>query len=181
MSTRKTTQIRDLMVKAAALSFDEMKALVGTNSRTLAYSDECVIAVCWKESSFIPDATSSTTTAKGLMQMTNPAVDTVNANTPAGVHFDYSDMLIKEKAIQCGTYYLEISFKLAGGTSKADGLNKFSNIPNYADNILAAEACLQALGQRRRSDDVSQPDSQVHTADGRARIPDSGVPAYGPR
>jgi hypothetical protein len=79
--------------KSMNLTFDQVKTLVANNKKSPAFTDECVIAVCWKESSFDPSAQSGGSTAKGLMQMTNPAVDTVNHNTPVGVHFEYADML----------------------------------------------------------------------------------------
>ena len=126
-----------------SLTFDQVKTLVANNKKSPAFTDECVIAVCWKESSFDPAAQSGGSTAKGLMQMTNPAVDTVNHNTPVGVHFEYADMLVPDKAIQCGTYYLQICSDQVGGEESA-ALNKYSGIPGYSTNVMAAEACLLA-------------------------------------
>ena len=128
-------------VRTDALSFDQMQALVKANKKSPAFTDECIIAVCWKESSFDPSAQAGATTAKGLMQMTNPAVDTVNNITPSGIHFEYADMLDASKAVQCGTYYLQwCSDQSNGNETKA--LNKFAGVSNYATNVMAAENCL---------------------------------------
>lgn len=125
----------------APLTFDNVKRLVQKNKKSTAFTDECVISVCWKESSFDPSMKASTTTAKGLMQMTNPAVDTVNNNTPQGVHFEYSDMFDPPKAIQCGTYYLQIMSNQAGGDEK-QALIKYGGVPDYADDVMQSENCL---------------------------------------
>jgi hypothetical protein len=127
------------------LTFDQVKSLVASNKHSAAFTDECVIAVCWKESSFNPSAQASGSTAKGLMQMTNPAVDTVNNITPAGVHFDYTDMLDASKAIQCGTYYLQWCSDQSGG-DEAKALNKYAGVSGYADDVMSAEACLLSGG-----------------------------------
>jgi len=124
-----------------ALSFNQVQALVKANKKSPAFTDECIIAVCWKESSFNPSAQSGSSTAKGLMQMTNPAVDTVNNITPSGVHFEYADMLDGAKAVQCGSYYLQWCSDQAGG-DEAKALNKFAGVGNYATNVMAAESCL---------------------------------------
>jgi hypothetical protein len=124
-----------------ALTFDKVQALVKVNKKSPGFTDECVIAVCWKESSFDPSAQSGSSTAKGLMQMTNPAVDTVNKITPTGVHFEYADMLDASKAIQCGTYYLQWCLDQSAG-DEAKGLDKYGGVSGYSTNVIAAENCL---------------------------------------
>jgi hypothetical protein len=127
------------------LTFDQMKTLVANNKKSPAFTDECVIAVCWKESSFDPSAQSAGSTAKGLMQMTNPAVDTVNGITPVGIHFIYADMLNPDKAIQCGTFYLQWCSDQVGGDESA-ALNKYGGVGGYSTNVMTAEACLLTAG-----------------------------------
>jgi soluble lytic murein transglycosylase-like protein len=125
----------------ARLPFDDVKALVRAHKKSPAFTDECVIAICWKESSFDPSAQSGSSTAKGLMQMTNPAVDTVNNITPPGVHFEYSDMLDASKAIECGTYYLQWCSDKSGG-DEAKALDKYAGVSGYSANVMQAETCL---------------------------------------
>ena len=131
--------------ESAALTYDKVKTLVAENSKSAGLSDQCVIAVCWKESSFDPSAKSPTSTAKGLMQMTNPAVDTVNRITPTGIHFEYADMLDAAKAIQCGTYYVQWCYEQVG-SDESKGLDRYAGVPGYATNVIAAEACLRSGG-----------------------------------
>jgi hypothetical protein len=128
-------------VRVAPLGFDQVKQLVQQNKKSLAFTDECVIAICWKESSFDPSQASSTSSAKGLMQMTDPAIVDVNNNTPQGIHFEPSDMFDPAKAIQCGTFYLQLKSDQAGGDER-QALNNYGGVPNYADNVMQAENCL---------------------------------------
>lgn len=73
-------------------------------------------------------------TAAGLMQMTKGAVEMVNRCSPAGVHFDYTEMLDAARNIQCGTLYLDIAnTKLAGVDSS------FGTGPGYSRSIVACE------------------------------------------
>jgi hypothetical protein len=131
--------------RAPRLSFDEVKNLVAKNNKSAAFTNECMIAVCWKESSFDPAAQSGGSTATGLMQMTNPAIATVNNITPNGVHFQHDDMLDAAKAIQCGTYYLQWCYDQVGG-DKAKALDKYGTGDGYSTNIIAAETCLRKTG-----------------------------------
>jgi hypothetical protein len=131
--------------RAGRLTFDQVKTLVAANKKTMAFTDECVIAVCWKESSFDPDAQSSGSTAAGLMQMTNGAIDTVNRITPAGVHFEHADMFDAAKAIQCGTYYLDFCSNQAGG-DEAKALDRYGTGSGYSKDVMTAEACLMTGG-----------------------------------
>jgi hypothetical protein len=128
-------------IALAALTFDQVKALISTNKRAAAFTDECVIAVCWKESSFNPNAQAAGSTAKGLMQMTQGAIQTVNNITPTGIHFDPSDMFDPGKAIQCGTYYLQWCSDQSSG-SENQALDKYAGVPGYSTNVVQAENCL---------------------------------------
>lgn len=125
------------------LNFDQVRQFVSQNNKSSSISNECIIAVCWKESSFDPYAQSNGSTAKGLMQMTNPAVDTVNNITPPGTHFDYNDMFNPALAIQCGTYYLQWCFDQTGSESAA--LDKYGGVIGYSTDVMTAEGCLQSI------------------------------------
>lgn len=53
----------------------------------------------------------------------------------------HSDMSKAAINIQCGTYYLDSCIKVKGGDFTAV-LNRFGGKADYADNIVAAAACL---------------------------------------
>ena len=69
--------------------------------------------------------------------MTKGAVEMVNKCTPAGTHFDHSDMTDAAKNIQCGTYYLDIAKNKLAGVDKSYGTG-----PGYSKSIVTCEACL---------------------------------------
>lgn len=143
--------------RSARLIFDQVKDLVPGNNRSGAFTDECVIAVCWKESSFDPSAQSGGSTAAGLMQMTNPAITTVNKITPAGVHFEHDDMFVPAKAIQCGTYYLQYLYEHADN-DEAKALDRYGTGAGYSKNVIAAETC-----QRKPGSDPMTCLGQIHS------------------
>lgn len=120
------------------LTFAQVKAHVSANNKS-AISNEAIIALIWKESSFDPLAKSTTSTATGLMQITKPAVDTVNNTTPPGTHFDHSEMTDPVKNIQCGTFFLKFLMRTF---AKKEALEHYGTGPGYADNILTCETCL---------------------------------------
>jgi membrane-bound lytic murein transglycosylase MltF len=119
------------------VTFDEVKKLVKTNNNSKIFSDEFVICLIWKESGFDPANKNSKSSATGLMQLTKPAVDLVNKNTPKGTHFDHSDMTDATKNIQCGTLYLDLAKTKLSGVDKSYGTG-----PGYSKNIETCEACL---------------------------------------
>jgi hypothetical protein len=125
----------------AAKTYEEIKKLVADNNKS-SVSDELLICLIWKESGFDPDTKNKTTTATGLMQVTKPAVDDVNKNTPKGVHYEHGDMTDPVKNIQCGSYYLALRIKWAKGNPK-DGINGYGTGAGYADNIMFCEECLK--------------------------------------
>jgi soluble lytic murein transglycosylase-like protein len=138
--------------------FTTVEALVKANNRSTSIPDELVISIIWKESGFDDASRNSHSTATGFMQMTHPAVDDVNANTPVGIHYEYADMLDGAKNIQCATYYLDIMVKRAGGDLTA-GLDHYGTGPGYATNLLAAAQALQA---------AKDPDGQIDPAQAKA-------------
>jgi hypothetical protein len=140
-SSMRSNKYDEETARRAALTLDQIKPIVSANKKSAAFTDECIIAVCWKESSFDPTVQSGMSTAKGLMQMTNPAVDTVNNITPSGVHFEYDDMKDPAKAIQCGTYYLQWCSGQSGGDA-AKALDKYAGVTGYSIDVINSENCL---------------------------------------
>lgn len=89
--------------------------------------------------------------------VTKIAVNDVNANTPPGVHFGHSEMTDPIKNIECGSFYLGMRIKRAGGKLK-EGLDGYGTGNGYAENILACEKCL--LGRPTNSQDCL---NQIHS------------------
>jgi soluble lytic murein transglycosylase-like protein len=125
------------------LSFDQVKQHVETNNKSTKVSNELVICLIWRESSFNPSAQSAGSTATGLMQITKGAVEEVNNNTSKGVHFEHNEMTDPAKNIQCGTYYLDLRIKKAKDDT-ARGVDGFGTGRGYSKNILECEKCLKS-------------------------------------
>ncbi len=126
----------------AALDFDTVRTLVAANNRSPILSNELIICLIWKESGFDPAVKNAVSSAIGLMQITHAAVADVNANTPKGTHYSYSQMSDPAQNIQCGTYYLSLRIKRAG-SDVAKGIERLGTGSGYAENLLAAEACMK--------------------------------------
>jgi len=130
-------------IATAPLSLDKIKEKVKANNNS-PFTDFLIISLCWLESSFIPDAKNSASSATGLMMMTSPAIDTVNANTPSGVHFEHSEMTNPDKALAAGSWYLKIIFEHSGGGDKKKTLRAYGDgSESYADKIITSENCMQ--------------------------------------
>lgn len=143
-----TNKGNDLVADRARLTLDQVRTLVLQNNNS-QFSPELVISICWAESSFDPSATATGSSSKGLMMVNNQAVDTVNANTPSGVHFEYSDMLSAVKSISCGTWYLKILFTKSDWGSQGDKRETLRvyrgvNDHTYADKLITCESCMQS-------------------------------------
>jgi hypothetical protein len=124
-----------------ALSYDDVRTLVIDNNKS-ALSTELLVCQIWKESSFNPNANNGS--HRGLMQMSSAAVDYVNANTPSGTHYEFSEMYEPAKNIQCGTWYLRKLMEHNPTWSIKTTLEHFGTGSGYADNILICEQCIQA-------------------------------------
>jgi membrane-bound lytic murein transglycosylase MltF len=122
------------------LTIDQVRTLVDANNKS-SFSTEFIVCQCFKESSFVPDATNPGSSALGLMQITKAALDYVNANTPPGVHFIHDDLSDPTKNIQCGTYYLDALVRHLG--SEAAALAQYGGDPHYGDSIYLCETCLK--------------------------------------
>jgi hypothetical protein len=119
------------------MTFDEIKVLVKENNKSKEFSDEFVIYLIWKETNFDPLATNSITVT-GLMQMSKAAVEMVNRCTPAGIHFEHTEMTDPAKNVQCGTMYLDIAKNKLGGVDTSFGTGK-----GYSKSIKVCEECLK--------------------------------------
>jgi hypothetical protein len=120
------------------MTYDEIKALVEKNNQSKLFSNEFVICLIWKETNFDPTLKNAKSSATGLMQITKGAVTMVNRCTPAGVHFEHSEMTESDKNIQCGTLYLDIAKTKLGGVDKSFGTGK-----GYSKSIVACETGLK--------------------------------------
>lgn len=141
-------------VASSRLTRDQVETYIKANNNA-SVSTELLLCLIWKESSFDPKTKSRSSSATGLMQVTKPAVQDVNRNTPKGVHFEHSEMTDPAKNIPCGTHYLKQRIKRAGDVKK--GLEGYGTGLGYADNILACEKCLTD-----RSAAQADPDACLH-------------------
>jgi hypothetical protein len=121
------------------LTFEEVRKLVNENNKSQNFSNEAIICLIWKESGFKPDTRNPRSTATGLMQMTNGAVEDVNRNSPG--RFSHEEMTDPAKNIQTGTLYLDIRVSRAG--SSQVGMDRFGTGAGYSKNILECETCLK--------------------------------------
>ncbi|HEV7775845.1 MAG TPA: RHS repeat-associated core domain-containing protein [Luteibacter sp.] len=121
-------------VHGPALSYDEVMAIIKQNNNS-GQSAELVIAMAWKESNFIPDAKSSSSSATGLLMVTRPAAAEVGAK--------FSDMTNPAKNIAAGTAYLSLRITWAHG-NVASGLDGYGTGSGYSGDIINAASQLQA-------------------------------------
>jgi len=123
------------------LSYQEIADIVSRNNLS-EFSNELIICLMWKESSFDPAAKSSTTTATGLMQLTTGAHSDVKSRF-GGFGGSTSSMLTDgSHNSRIGSAYLQLRLGWANGNTKS-ALNGYGTGPGYADNILECEACLK--------------------------------------
>ena len=115
------------------LSYNQIKSLVAANNLS-DLSDEMIIAMCWKESSFNPDAESDTSTATGLMGVTEGAANDTG--------YDYSKLSDPATNIQAGSSYLQLRVDWKDG-DVFSGISGYGTGSSYATSILQAEAALQ--------------------------------------
>lgn len=146
----------------AKRTFEEVVSLVASNNKSVNVSNELLTCLIWKESGFDDAVKNASSSAIGFMQVTRDSITDVNANTPKGVHFDYKDMTDAAKNIQCGSYYLDIRIKRAGGDAKK-GIERYGTGSGYADNIIACETCLKGAGVGKVADQLRPCLFAIHT------------------
>jgi soluble lytic murein transglycosylase-like protein len=118
------------------LSFDEVAALVAANNQS-NQSNELIMCMIYKESSFNPDAKARTSSASGLMQLTKAVAKEL------GVEYDtFTDAATN---IANGSRYLNrrITWKNWANGSVRDGIAGYGEGYGYADSILECEDCLK--------------------------------------
>ncbi len=150
-SSRKGKKSVAKNILANQLSLKDIYDKIGTNNNS-PFSKELIASICWAESSFIVDSKATGSTSEGLMMMNVGSVDTVNNNSPSGVHFEHDDMLNPDLAIACGTWYLKILYSKTDWDCQGDKRQtitvfrhgKDSTDFGYADSILTCEGCLQS-------------------------------------
>jgi len=119
------------------LSFDEIAKLVSDNNNTSNISNELIICLIYKESSFNPDAKARTSSASGLMQLTKAIA--------AEFGVEYSTFTDPATNVANGIRYLNrrVNWKNWGNGSIRDGLAGYGEGYAYADSILECEECLK--------------------------------------
>jgi RHS repeat-associated protein len=128
--------------KDGRYSVEYVMYIVKNNNKSVNFSNEVVVAIIYKESRFDPNAKAATSSATGLMQITNIGITDVNQRY--GTSYKQSDRLDAEKNVQIGTLLLDNKVRYAHGNVDL-GLNRFGP-PNtgYAASIRSAEAALKA-------------------------------------
>ena len=133
----------------ARMSYDDLAPIVATNNAS-GLSNELLICLIWKETSFDPSAAAKTSTATGLMQMTKGAVADVARNDSGQKGITHSDMTDAGKNVRAGSSYLGMRIKRAGG-DVTKGLNGFGTGAGYSVNILECEKCLKKMAETSQS------------------------------
>jgi len=115
------------------LSFDQIANLVAKNNSS-GQSDELIICMAYKESSFDPDASRpGNQSARGLLGVTDAAA------TDAG--FDYEDLGDPATNIDAGSTYLGMRIHRNHG-NVLNGLIGYGTGRPYANSLLKCEKCL---------------------------------------
>lgn len=129
---------RPKAIHSVQLTFDQIKALVKANNKS-GLSDDLIIAMAWKESSFIPGSKNSNSTAAGLLQMEVGAIRELRRIGQWSGGFDVFD---PAENIAAGSLYLTREIHLAGG-NLVQGLDKYGGRRGYATDILRTTQDLQ--------------------------------------
>lgn len=128
---------------ATPITLEKIKSIVANNNNS-PFTDNLIVSICWMESSFIENATNSSSSATGLMMMTKAAIDTVNKNTPSGTHFKHTEMTTADRAVAAGTWYLKVIYDHWGNRDKHKTLKNYgTGTDTYANKISASETCMQ--------------------------------------
>jgi RHS repeat-associated protein len=127
----------------AALSYDQIAKLVAANNKSLR-SDELIICVIYKESSFDPAGANPNSSAVGLMGVEKGAASDLN--------IPYNTLSDPATNIAAGSQYLHrrIDWKppFGAGGDVRTGLANYGTGEPYADSILKCEKCLKEEAQK---------------------------------
>jgi RHS repeat-associated protein len=127
----------------APLPYDRIVELVKHHNHS-GLTDELVICLIWKESTFDPSTQRKGARARGLMQLQPRAATDVGA--------DYSELTDPVANIAAGTFYLKLEIHRSGG-DVTEGLNRYGTRAPYANNILDCEKCLKQRNETARQKD----------------------------
>lgn len=117
------------------LSLDQIAGLVAANNKS-GQSDELIICMAYKESSFDPDADRpGNQSARGLLGVTDAAA------TDVGV--DYEDLHDPATNLGAGSEYLGIRIRWNHGNVR-NGLAGYGTGRRYANSLLKCADCLVA-------------------------------------
>ena len=105
------------------MSYDQIAQIVAQENRS-GLSNELIICLIWKESSFDPLAQSRQTTARGLMQLTKSALATVQSNWTGFGGTTYKGLSDATTNVSVGTAYVGTRVDWARGNVQK-GLNGY--------------------------------------------------------
>jgi uncharacterized protein RhaS with RHS repeats len=119
-----------------ALSLDQIANLVAQYNRS-GQSNELIICMIFKESTFNPDADRPKGSARGLMGVTGDVADELGAN--------YEQLHDPALNIRIGTQYLHrrIDWKNYANGNVRNGLAGYGEGGAYADSLLQCEKCMK--------------------------------------
>src|SRR3954451_1579188 len=141
------------------LSFEQVVGYVRNNNKTPYKTPHApegysapevnpgiVVCIAWAESTFNPNVISTDGDARGLMQIRNSSRTLVNNNTPAGVHFEPTDLMDPAKNIQCGTYLLALKLQLGNPRGNLEqAIKDYRGGPTageYATKVMRCSDCI---------------------------------------
>lgn len=140
----KPVEQKEQTCTATEESVKSMQALVNANNKSKNFSSELLLCLIWQESAFKAKEKGKGSSARGLMQITKPAVQDVNRNTPKGVHFTYEEMTDPAKNIQAATYYLDLLWNRGGKEDAVKTLQLYRGISSnktYSAMLTTCETC----------------------------------------
>jgi hypothetical protein len=124
------------------LTYLEVADLVARENLS-GQSNELIICLIWKESRFDPDAQRTDSTARGLTQMTKPAVKQVQRQWNGFNSTNYENLYNPSDSISIGTAYLNSRIRGAKG-DVAKGLKGFgTGKDRYPNSLFNCEKCLK--------------------------------------
>jgi RHS repeat-associated protein len=126
----------------ARLPYDEIARIVAQENLS-GLSNELIICLIWKESSFSPLSQSLTTTSRGLMQVTKGALQDVQSNWTGFGSTTYNDLYNGTTNVSVGTAYVSTRIDWTHGNVQ-NALNGYGTGPGYSDNIFECERCLKS-------------------------------------
>jgi hypothetical protein len=125
--------------KAIQYTYAQIQALVAANNNS-GQSDDLIIAMAWKESSFEPGNQNSSSSAGGLLGVTSGVITELEREGLWSRSFNVYD---PAQNISAGSQYLAVRIQWAGG-NVTQGLDGYGTGSGYATDILKAATDLQS-------------------------------------